>query len=523
MTFLKSIAFSLFLLLLCVGCQDDVPIGRPLLSLDFDQTIHNEGLAKVAVFGPQYLSYNIDKEDTCLDLSIDAFSRKSLALKFKDSFSLSDYEGFTVAVRVKKHPGDNQEYTILSQEKKHHKGRMGWQLLTQSNGAWGWQLSDGQSTWNYRPTQKQLINDGKWHQLVFSYDTNQQEARLYYDGKNVAVYSLWDNQMLLDRIPITVGASALSQNVTIDLFNGHLDDLAMWSRVLTAREIKALYKRKGGAKIKYPKVDDQLAVMTWNIWKGGTQDGKYVGVQRVLEILEENQPDILFLQEANGSGPMLADALDCILYHRSESLNLLSRYPLGRSYNLYRAENIGCIELELNEEDRLLACPVQLSTLPLIDDYVRSGHAEVDSILTLEETTRGKEIRFIMSELSMLSLKSNETPIILAGDFNSGSHLDWTAKNHVNYHDLSVQFPVSKKLEVKGFMDSYRYLYPDEVLHLGHTWSPRFDSVLHNRTDYIYFKGEKLLPIGSHVIEDHLLGFPSDHAALFSSFQWMPE
>jgi len=523
MTFLKSLAFGLFFTLLLTNCQDNVNIGQPLLSFGFNNDIHNKGLAKVAVFGPQRVSYQYEEKDTCLDLSLNATSRRPLSVKFKDLFSLEDYNGFTIAVRVKKYADDDQKYTILSQEKLDSIGLNGWCLEAQSNGAWAWRLSDGISRWSYHPTKKQTLIDGMWHHLVFSYDSDQQEVRLYYDGKNVAVYSVSENQLKLDSIPISVGVSSISKNTSRDLFNGLVDDLAMWSRVLNANEIKALYREKGTKKISYPEVDEQFSVLTWNIEDGGINDGSYVGIQKVIDVLRGIKPDLILLQEANGAGATIADALGYTLYHRSESLNLLSSYPLGDSHNVYRAESIGCIELKLNEEESLLACPVLLSSFPQFDEYIESGVAVADSILIQEEQTRGKEIRFIMSELSQLSLRSNDTPIVLAGDLNCGSHLDWTEKNHVNYRNLTIEFPATKNLEEKGFKDSYRELYTDETKYLGQTWSLRDNTIIPNRIDYIFFKGKKLTPVSSYLINDHPLGFPSDHAALVTTFHWMSE
>ncbi len=523
MTFLKSLVFGLVYVLLLIACQDDVHIGRPLLTYDFNNNIHNKGLSKIAVFGPQTVGYNYEKNDTSLDLSLHSISRKPLTLKFKNPFSLNDYDGFTIAIRVKKHAGDDQEYTILSQEKNNTSGLYGWRIIAQSNGAWGWQFGDEIKKWTYRPTKKQAIDDGKWHHLVFSYNSSKQEARLYYDGKNVAVYSVWKNQMKLDSIPLNIGCSPVSEQVTTDLFNGQLDDLAMWSRQLSPVEIKTLYHKKGSNKIKKAKFKEQLTVLTWNIWDGGIHDGKYVGVRRVIEVIKGARPDIIILQEANESGPVIADALDYTLYYRSEKLNMLSLYPMGESHNLYRAENIGCIELELDVDKSVLTCPVFLSDEPQIDEYIRSGAAIEDTILIMEERTRGKEIRFILSELRQLTLKANIAPIIFAGDFNSGSHLDWTNNNHANYRNLTIAFPVTKALEAGGYIDSFRQLYPDETKYLGKTWSLRSDNVVSNRIDYIFYKGEKIAPINSFLINDHPLGFPSDHAALATTFEWRAE
>jgi hypothetical protein len=60
----------------------------------------------------------------------------------------------------------------------------------QPNGAWGWDIGDGESRLDYLPTSKQSINDGDWHQISVSFNIAKNTARLYFDGKHVAIYSL---------------------------------------------------------------------------------------------------------------------------------------------------------------------------------------------------------------------------------------------------------------------------------------------------------------------------------------------
>src|SRR5690606_33723596 len=113
-----------------------------------------------------------------------------------------------------------------------------------------------------------------------------------------------------------------------------------------------------------------------------------------------------------------------------------------------------------------------------------------------------------------------QVPLILAGDFNSGSHLDWTEANRHNRYDLVIDFPATRTLEKVGFIDSYRQLYPDEVAQPGLTWSPRFKEVLHDRINFIFYNGNSVEPSWANIIDTHPLGFPSDHGALVTSFKW---
>ena len=477
------------------------------------------GMAKTAIYGPQSVTYEYEKEDTCLDLSINAMTRQALSIKLKDNFSLDDYKGFTVSCWVKKHPGDPEPYTILSQTQKDSIVMSGWQIKTQTNGAWEWWFSDGFKTWNYRPTIKQKIDDGEWHLLTFSFDRDLKQARLYYDGNNVAIYSLNDSQIRLNSSLIHIGTATPDEEKP-DLFNGQLDDLQIWSRVINDDEVRILYKKKEYQCFQKRINAKSIKVMTWNLWDGGTHDGKYVGVQRIIRLVENEMPDILLLQEAGEAGIAIADALNYKLYKRSDNLCVLSQYPIVDAHNIFKSDIIGCVQLQVKKDQSIFICPVQLSETPLLEEYLKSTEVNVDSVLVWEMESRGKEVQFLLSELSHLTYNADMKPLIIGGDFNTGSHLDWTTNNTKKNFGLSIPYPTSMQMEAKGFIDSYRQVYPDETIDFGYTLSPRTDSIMKNRTSFIYYKGKHLATVESYTLNDYAFDFPSDHAAVITTFEW---
>lgn len=507
------------LLITLVKCTEQAPVSKPLIAYHFNHTLKNSGMVKTAIYGPQAASFAYSKKDTSLDLSINAATRQPLSVKLKENFSLDDYKGYTVAVWVKKYPNDPESYTILSHTSQDSTGTQGWQITTPCNGAWEWWLSDSQSSWQYQPSSKQTINDGNWHLLAFSYDKSLAEARLYYDGKNVAIYSLQNNNININSSLIHIGADGNTPEKQ-DLFNGELDDLLIWSRVIPEQDIKNLYRLKEKFYKRKTVLDEQFTVMTWNLWNGGTFDGRFVGPQRIVELIKQANPDIILLQQAGQAGTFIAEALKYKLYQRSKNLCVLSRFPVVNAHNIFQPETIGCIQLSLDEEKSVIVCPVQLSESPDISDYIQSGVANVDSILHWESATRGKESQFLLSELNHHIKNTNKIPIIIGGDFNCGSHLDWTEKNARHNYGLSIPFPTSIDFEKHKLIDSYRAIFTDETKHFGYTISPRFDSIMKNRTDFIYFKGHNLIPVNSYLIDEHPKGFPSDHAALVTTFRW---
>ena len=58
------------------------------------------------------------------------------------------------------------------------------------------------------------------------------------------------------------------------------------------------------------------------------------GLMRIPAI-RSSGADVVAMQETYGSGAVIADALGYHLYLRSTNLAVMSRYPMGRSFDLY--------------------------------------------------------------------------------------------------------------------------------------------------------------------------------------------
>ena len=134
-------------------------------------------------------------------------------------------------------------------------------------------------------------------------------------------------------------------------------------------------------------------------------------------------------------------------------------------------------------------------------------------MLSEELKTRGREILKIFTEYKKLQLK---IPVIMGGDFNSASHLDWTKKTAWRHNGLTVPWPVSKTMYREGFLDCYRTLFPEPTEERGYTWSPRFKDVLQYRIDYIYCDKENWKVKDAEVLGFKNRKWPSDHAAVWS-------
>ena len=384
----------------------------------------------------------------------------------------------------------------------------GWAIALQPNGAWAWNIGDGQQRLDYQPTLRQRIDDGHWHLLAFSVDTDREEAHLYFDGQQVALYSLSGLSSIDGSESIAPASSAVQ-----------VEDLQRWEGIVSTEEIARHYReRSGQMPASYPAHPDDapLRVLAWNIWNGGREDGIDVGVERVVECIQSCQADVIAMQETYGSGPRIADALGYHLYLRSSNLSIISRYPASQHHAHFRPFNLGGATLQLAPQRTLKLFSLWLHYLPDFCSDVQRADATAAGLIAAEYDTRADEMQTILTELR--AHLDDAVPLIIAGDFNSPSHLDWTQAASPLHCDLAVEWPVSKDMAEAGFLDAYRQQHPDPVAQPGHTWTPRNPQSWQDRIDYVYYRGAHLHCTAAQVLNQHAVQWPSDHAAVLATF-----
>ena len=90
------------------------------------------------------------------------------------------------------------------------------------------------------------FNDSAWHHYVFTYTGT--SLILYRDGVNIG--SVSEGAIYYDGdFPAYIGSSS-DGGVLSDFFSSNIDEVGVWSRVLTASEVTKLYN--GGAGLPYP-------------------------------------------------------------------------------------------------------------------------------------------------------------------------------------------------------------------------------------------------------------------------------
>jgi len=274
--------------------------------------------------------------------------------------------------------------------------------------------------------------------------------------------------------------------------------------------------------------DNILKVLSWNIWHGGVENGEELGRQRIIDIIKASTADVILMIETYGAANLIAEQLG--FYHYTlgdkDNLAIFSRYPIVAQYpsNFKGFYSIGA-KIKMPNNKEVIVWDVWLRyALP---DYTMEIN---DPNYTVKEMIDG-DMNYAVSDLNAILEKDlsvyatdKNTPVIFGGDFNSCSHLDWTkgtAEAGLHYNK-EVDFPVSKIMMQQGYKDSFRELYPDPVKYIGKTWSPLYNYCDDFRIDFIYYKGPKVMPIDSRVIDQHPdqdQMFPSDHAGVLSVFE----
>uniref|UniRef100_A0AC34G2D9 Endonuclease/exonuclease/phosphatase domain-containing protein n=1 Tax=Panagrolaimus sp. ES5 TaxID=591445 RepID=A0AC34G2D9_9BILA len=154
---------------------------------------------------------------------------------------------------------------------------------------------------------------------------------------------------------------------------------------------------------------------------------------------------------------------------------------------------------------------------------------------------RGDNIEALLKtpEFQNAVKNSDENALIVCGDFNSPSHLDWIEETKRLHGGWVVQWPATYLLQTKtGLLDSFRELYPSPIVNPGITWSTvnrasgaQWDYMIPeplDRIDFIMFKSPTLKPVHSFTyfgneplkqIPNHKENdYPSDHFSVVTDF-----
>ena len=295
---------------------------------------------------------------------------------------------------------------------------------------------------------------------------------------------------------------------------------------------------------------DTLRVMAWNVLHGSNDVER--GPEKTLAIIQDAAPDIVLMQESydiDGDRPKLGKWLSEQLgwsYHQSESPHLCVLTPLKMEATFFHHQWHGLGALLTDEQGRsCLAWSIWLDYRSYITWDLRDNPEITDEQLLAAEDERSARLPQVKSLLAHLKSEGHlesDVPVLVGGDWNTPSHLDWTVDtSRVYKRRRALPLPVSIAMHDAGFADAFREVHPDPVQQPGITWSPMYrmsgeQAQGFERIDRIYLKNPgtprddwTLHPIAATVLptpwEDESIEirqrqFPSDHGAVVVDMEW---
>lgn len=267
-----------------------------------------------------------------------------------------------------------------------------------------------------------------------------------------------------------------------------------------------------------------FTVFQVNIWhEGNTVPKGYDGI--VDELVDKNADVVLLCEVNNKDGVDFVSRLIKDLQQRgityygissehSVDVATISKFPIIEQKTLYEKEN---------RQGQVLKTKINIHKHPVIfysihldytnyACYLPRGYdgvtwqkmdkpiTDVQEILTANR--KGKRDEAIQDLITDAAKESNKHSIIIAGDFNEPSHLDWIEENKHLYDRRGAVVPwdCSVMLYAAGYLDAFRLIYPNPITHPGFTypsynpdvpisklaWTPEADD--RDRIDYIYYK-----------------------------------
>ena len=326
-----------------------------------------------------------------------------------------------------------------------------------------------------------------------------------------------------------------------------------------------------------------LRILAFNLWQEGTSvEG---GFEKIVDVIAASDADVIAMNEVrNYDGVDLHGRLKQALFAKGKpyrgtyvggDVGVLSRYPIVRAETIFddperaRGSLVG-YWLDVPGAGEVLVAPVHLdyknyaiygprgydgNTFKVIDpdgDGVPNPITDLAELHAMDAASGRDEIVQAFLEYAEAHAEPGRS-MILAGDFNECSHLDWTAATQdlYSHNGVVIEWKNSLRLHNAGFRDAWRELYPDPVTHPGATWpseaygkastswAPLVDE--RDRIDLVYYRGG-LEPAAAWVVGSPRyfvfnelaepntacpfaltdLPWPSDHKAVMVEFDLTP-
>ncbi|MFA6768659.1 MAG: endonuclease/exonuclease/phosphatase family protein, partial [Parabacteroides sp.] len=254
-----------------------------------------------------------------------------------------------------------------------------------------------------------------------------------------------------------------------------------------------------------------LRVLQFNIWQEGTvvKGGFYAIIREIIR----TKADLITLSEVRNYNnsrldQRLIEAMKAKGYkyyaEKSTDSGILSRFPIKQQWNFFPVnDDHGSITkalIDVNGTEVILYSAhldYRNCSIYLPRGYDGSTWKELEAPITDDKLIEADNLRSQRDEAIDAFIKDSKKEIlkgriiILGGDFNEASHLDWIeeTKDMFDHNGVVMKWRNTLELDKAGFKDAYREIFPNPVTHPGFTfpadnpavpltklaWSPKAD------------------------------------------------
>ncbi len=293
-----------------------------------------------------------------------------------------------------------------------------------------------------------------------------------------------------------------------------------------------------------------LTVMSFNIRGGGANDGK--DVSETVAAIKAVGADIIGIQETRLEGePCTAESChprgDSVASKIAQALGyhyvdqgeespvlwanaIVSRYPLGsltpnrtgaRINVDGRTVDIFNVHFPDAPYQPYQAVGIEYGPYPFL-------HTE-DALVAAADGARGPGLKLLFADMDTAGPAD---AAFVFGDFNEPSHHDWTAATvAAGLQPLAVAYPTEKAIEARGFVDTFRAVYPDPVAKPGLTWTPTTEPTdktdHHDRIDFALVRAANAEVVAAGIVGEKapeadivVTPWPSDHRATYAKVRF---
>lgn len=269
------------------------------------------------------------------------------------------------------------------------------------------------------------------------------------------------------------------------------------------------------------KAADTFTVLQMNLWHGGTKVPN--GYQGIVDVLDQINADVVFLCEIRDGNKFINNVLNDLktkgkLYYGETlgmDIGILSKFkpdsirkcsidpenkarPMLKMIATINGQPVSFYSCHLDYTHYECYMPRGYSgtTWKKIDNPIINENMVLEAN---RQSFRDESIQAFIQEVKE-DIKQGR-PVIMGGDFNEPSHLDWQAdtKNLWDHNGAIIRWDCSVLLYEAGLKDVYREKYPNPVKYPGFTfpagnksaiekelsWAPEADE--RDRIDFIYY------------------------------------